>query len=179
MEHHFCSKQCSDKYKVKDKIIFNCEMCNKEVYIDESQYKKNNHHFCSKSCSQKYHKKENHPMWDSTISEQERLIKRYYFDYKEWRKIIWKRDDYSCKYCGKRGGKLIAHHLDGYNWCIEKRTDVNNGITLCLICHKKFHSIYGYGNNTLEQYLEFEENKLKELELSNQDSSFLSAQNKL
>ena len=31
------------------------------------------------------------------------------------------------------------------------RTDVNNGITLCKTCHKEFHDIYGYTNNTKEQ----------------------------
>ena len=47
------------------------------------------------------------------------------------------------------------HHLDGYNWCIEKRTDETNGITLCENCHKNFHSIYGFGGNTKEQFEEW------------------------
>ena len=47
------------------------------------------------------------------------------------------------------------HHLDGYNWCIEKRTDETNGITLCSNCHKNFYSIYGKGNNTKEQFEEW------------------------
>ena len=32
---------------------------------------------------------------------------------------------------------------------------VENGITLCVECHKKFHMLYEYGNNTLEQFKKF------------------------
>ena len=38
---------------------------------------------------------------------------------------------------------------------VELRTDINNGITLCNICHKKFHDIYGYTNNNKTQFEEF------------------------
>ena len=50
---------------------------------------------------------------------------------------------------------LEVHHLDGYDWCVEKRTDDTNGITLCETCHKNFHSLYGRGNNTKEQFEEW------------------------
>lgn len=52
----------------------------------------------------------------------------------------------------KKSGELVVHHLDGYAWCKEKRTNVYNGITLCENCHLNFHSQYGYGNNTREQF---------------------------
>ena len=56
---------------------------------------------------------------------------------------------------------MNSHHLDGYDWCKERRIDINNGVCLCENCHKEFHKIYGYGNNTKEQYIEFKENKNK------------------
>ena len=37
--------------------------------------------------------------------------------------------------------------------------DELNGITLCKGCHSELHSIYGYGNNTIEQFREFLYNK--------------------
>jgi len=67
--------------------------------------------------------------------------------YSEWRLKVYQRDNYTCQCCGDdSGGNLNAHHLDGYNWCKEKRINVNNGITLCDKCHTKdkdsFHNIY-------------------------------------
>ena len=79
--------------------------------------------------------------------------------YKKWVYNVYKRDDYTCQCCGKRGGDLVAHHLNSYNWDKEHRIDVNNGITLCEQCHRDFHIKYGMGNNTKEQYIEFINNK--------------------
>lgn len=64
-------------------------------------------------------------------------------EYKKWRKSVFERDNYTCKLCGKRGGKLNAHHIERYRNCIERRTDISNGITLCDACHKKIHHLEG------------------------------------
>jgi hypothetical protein len=56
---------------------------------------------------------------------------------------------------------LHAHHKDGYDWCIERRTDPTNGATLCDSCHTEFHVLYGYGRNTEQQYIEFYEDKVR------------------
>ena len=75
---------------------------------------------------------------------------------KEWRKEVYKRYNYTCQCCGDNtGGNLNAHHLDGYEWCIEKRIDIDNGITLCEKCHKEFHCLYGRKNNTYSEFQEF------------------------
>jgi hypothetical protein len=71
------------------------------------------------------------------------------------RNDILNRDNYTCQCCHKRGGNINAHHLDGYDWCKEKRTDVNNAVTLCQDCHSDFHHQYGYGGNTKEQFEEW------------------------
>lgn len=62
---------------------------------------------------------------------------------------------YTCDICNKRGVKFNAHHLDGWNWCIEKRFDLDNLVCLCHGCHSEFHKQYGQGNNTRKQYDEF------------------------
>lgn len=70
--------------------------------------------------------------------------------YKEWRKIIFERDNYTCQVCNKRGGKLNADHIYPISLvideeCITKENyrknkrlwDLENGRTLCEYCHKK------------------------------------------
>lgn len=90
------------------------------------------------------------------LSPQERANGRLVPDYHLWRKKVYERDGFTCQCCGdSRGGNLNAHHLDGYNWCISRRTDVSNGVTLCEDCHSDFHDVYGYGYNTEDQYFEW------------------------
>lgn len=54
-----------------------------------------------------------------------------------WRKAVFERDNYTCQECGQYGGKLQADHIKPYCLFPELRTDINNGRTLCLDCHKK------------------------------------------
>lgn len=106
---------------------------------------------------------ENHPNYNADITFQERQEKRKYFEYEQWRKNVFMRDNYTCQCCGdKKGGNLVAHHLDSYDWCKEKRIDVNNGITLCEKCHTDFHKVYGYGGNTNIQFSDWMNQKNSE-----------------
>lgn len=77
-------------------------------------------------------------------------------EYKFWRDAVYRRDAYSCKKCKVVGGTLHPHHIFNFSTHVNLRFDVNNGITLCKIHHKEFHSLYGQTNNTqkqLEEYL--------------------------
>lgn len=57
--------------------------------------------------------------------------------YATWRKIILKRDNYTCQICHKEGRE--AHHI----LSVKERPDLilnfDNGITLCVDCHKLQH----------------------------------------
>lgn len=93
------------------------------------------------------------PNYKSDKTETERYIGRLYEGYGIWRKKVYERDNYTCVKCGSdKGGTLCAHHLDSYDWCKDKRLEVDNGATLCVDCHKNFHSEFGYGKNTKEQF---------------------------
>lgn len=103
-----------------------------------------------------------HYNYNPNLTQGDRINRRSLPQYSRWRTKIYVRDEYTCKTCGLKKRNLNAHHLDGWNWATNKRFDLNNGITLCEQCHKEFHNIYGRGNNTKEQFMEF--NKLRQKE---------------
>lgn len=99
-----------------------------------------------------------HPKWNAELTDEERIAKRAYPEYTEWRMQVFERDGYTCQICGdNKGGNLVAHHLNGYHWDKKARVDINNGVTLCESCHSDFHSIYGYGDNNIFQFAQYQE----------------------
>lgn len=72
-----------------------------------------------------------------------------------WSVKVRERDNHECQICGKTDGILHAHHLNAKHLFPEQSLNVNNGITLCSKCHHSFHSLYGVGSNTKEQFEEF------------------------
>lgn len=57
--------------------------------------------------------------------------------YKEWRSRCFVRDNFTCQNCKRVGGDLEVHHIKSFRSFPLLRFDVNNGITLCKICHSK------------------------------------------
>ncbi len=83
--------------------------------------------------------------------------------YKDWRSAVLKMDSYTCQKCYIKykwdNENLHAHHILSYSACEEVRLDPDNGITLCINCHKDFHKKYGKTNNNryqLEEFLEYD-----------------------
>lgn len=137
-----------------------CDECSKPSYITYNEYNiatnfGNNSYYCQKCAMKIKNSGENNPAWNPNKTEEERIVGRDYDEYNYFVKDVLARDNYTCQRCGQKNGDLTVHHLDGYNWCIDKRTEVTNGITLCNNCHKFFHSIFGHGNNTKEQFEEW------------------------
>ena len=153
------------------KIQYCCDNCNKvktttwQAYLH--QLKDDGKNYCI-SCTRKlFYSKENNPSY-KPIKERKEKDYRADFEYINFKKRVLKRDDYTCKCCKKKDSRnCIVHHLDGYEWCIEKRCDDTNGITLCESCHKNFHLKYGYGGNTKEQFEEWIGCSIGELEKYN------------
>ena len=156
-----CSNLCKSKLmslnKKKDKIELQCPICKK--YFEVHPYRMNNQIVicCSRSCATKFQErdKKNHPRYNENITEEERIKRRKLKENVIWRNNVMKRDKYTCQVCKQYGGKLEAHHLNGYHWDVEHRLDINNGVTLCKKCHKDFHKKYTNYNNTKEQFIEY------------------------
>jgi len=87
----------------------------------------------------KNYKPENHYNWKGGITPISKLETKSN-EWKNWRKQVFERDDYTCQICGKRGVELHPHHIKKRSEYPELKYDVNNGITLCNSCHAKVHN---------------------------------------
>jgi hypothetical protein len=143
-----------DDYKNTKQLLHYICKCGAEHSIRLTNFKDQGN--SCPECKRKALSGENHYLYNPHLTDAERLRNKTRINdlgMKSWRTSVFKRDDYTCQCCSKRGnGVLNAHHLDGYNWCINKRTDITNGVTLCEDCHTEFHQEYGKGYNTREQY---------------------------
>lgn len=74
--------------------------------------------------------------------------------YKEWRRMVFERDDHKCIVCESEE-KIKAHHKNSYIKYKNDRFRVGNGATLCEKCHMEFHGEYGYRDNTHDQFKEW------------------------
>ena len=72
--------------------------------------------------------------WDKTAYDY-----RHSSEYQQWRKAVFQRDDYTCRICGQQGGELNAHHIKPFKDFKNERFNVDNGVTLCVECHRRVH----------------------------------------
>lgn len=110
------------------------------------------------SCNRKYLSGERNPMWNGGHTAWRKSLYST-LQYKQWRKAVLKRDKFTCQQCLKQNKRLEVHHkkrmiiiikefipnlknFKGYeikNRLLDYKPlwDINNGVTLCLDCHKK------------------------------------------
>lgn len=158
----FCSEDCSKRYFAED---IKSKRASGQLKTTRKEYKKqcknckrefttkvNKTKYCSLSfaaANNPQNKRKNFEIYRG----KERLTD---WNYRNWRKQVFERDNYTCNCCGYSKGRILeAHHLDGWNVNIDARYEVSNGVTLCKKCHVEFHNTYRYGKNTKDQYLEF------------------------
>jgi len=163
---------------VKSKVQFFCNTCNNHFNTSAASYKnakKTGCPFCKKLVISQLHTDkevtietrnrlsekakgrkgslkgkfgENHPAYKGTPN---RDFNNPSTDYYIWREAVKQRFNRTCFITGKKSN-LVVHHLDGWNAYPERRYDITNGVLIHKEVHKLFHDIYGYGNNTEEQF---------------------------
>lgn len=98
----------------------------------------------------------NHWNWQDGISTINERIRKSFL-YRQWRSDVFTRDDYTCQFCGEKGGSINADHIKPFAVILNKYSiknindaencaelwNINNGRTLCISCHKNTDT---YGN---------------------------------
>ena len=74
------------------------------------------------------------PNWRGGITPINKII-RHSKEYILWRESVFKRDNYTCIWCGNKG-RLNADHIKPFAHYPELRFAIDNGRTLCIDCHK-------------------------------------------
>ena len=62
---------------------------------------------------------------------------RHSVEYRLWKEAVFERDNWTCQFCGTRGGELNADHIKPFAHHPDLRTSISNGRTLCVPCHRK------------------------------------------
>ena len=163
----FCSRQCLGKwnsenlrgknsYNWKEKILSKCLMCEKELQLEPYKIKCGEGKFCSRKCKGKWGSENkifsgiNNPNWKGGITPLALQI-RHSREYREWTLAVFEQDDYRCRHCSDRGGRLEADHIKFFSIILSENKiktmkdaknckelwNINNGQTLCKDCHEE------------------------------------------
>ena len=121
----------------------NCLWCKKIMLVTKSGMI--NKKYCSIYCREKAHSKNQRGykshFWKGGLTPKNKLI-RNSAGFCNWRKKVFKRNNYTCQNCGIYSGcgkriYLEAHHIKSFAQHPELRFEISNGITLCEDCHHK------------------------------------------
>lgn len=102
-----------------------CAQCNTIFCV--KAYRKDTAKCCSRECA---NKQKDHGLTDKNMRIRQSAR------YRRWRTAVYERDDYTCVFCGKRGGKLHADHIKPFSTFEDLRFEISNGRTLCVPCHR-------------------------------------------
>lgn len=83
-----------------------------------------------------HNRREKSHLWKGGITPINQKI-RQSFEYRLWREAVFARDNWTCRFCGRKGCRLEADHIKQFAFYPELRFAIDNGRTLCKDCHKK------------------------------------------
>jgi hypothetical protein len=142
-------------------------------------------------CQKEMRARENNPNWKGGITPIHNYLRNKIY---QWKQDTFIKYDYKCAITGSQENLIIHHlngfdkilqetmkelnlplhmEISEYtdielksieNKCLELHYKYGLGVCLCEEEHKKFHSIFGYGNNTYMQYIKFKEIRSKEFQ---------------
>jgi len=136
----------SNNFKWIPFITKKCEWCGIVFETKKTKNKRGIKRFCTQKCAAKWRfNGENNPKWSGGKAREWDKLKMS-DGYKVWRLDIFKRDKFTCRFCGYRSKKskahgdktsdIQAHHIIPLREKKELAMEITNGITLCLKCHR-------------------------------------------
>lgn len=150
----FCSKECYWKSLLGRNLSPNTEFKKGQKLSEETKLKMLGRIPWNKDKEFKQIQKENHWNWKGGRTDL-RIAIRMLFKYKEWRSMVFIRDNHTCQKCGARrcpGNRVVIHcdHIKPFYKILEENNittleqakeckelwNVDNGRTLCVPCHK-------------------------------------------
>ena len=153
----FCNRSCAQsgrhpKTEFKKGHLYGKRFKNGEHPSLETEFKKGNIPW-NKEVKFFKIRQDGHWNWQGGIYSKILTIRRS-LEYKQWRKKIFERDNYTCQICGKRGGRIEADHIFQFSLLYKELDkifesnlkeimnnellwEIKNGRTLCKKCHTK------------------------------------------
>ena len=150
----FCSRFCSNKGRVyvKERYRFPERHVpwNKNRHVrtntGKTHIKKGEHRSISTEFGNKppwnkgkknpYFTGPNNPKWKGGVTPKNEMIRNSPEMY-AWRQAVFGRDNFTCQFCGVRGGNLNDDHIKPFATHEDLRFSIDNGRTLCVNCHRK------------------------------------------
>ena len=147
-KHHFCSHECRVQFQRDNSPVVECCVCKKAFNRCPTGIKEYN--YCSKECQRKGYIGER--VYNYTGNRTLYKSMRDCECSKQWRLSCIKRDNLTCQECGK-SDDIVVHHIKHFIDIINDNElntveeainckelwDTDNGITLCVDCHKEKH----------------------------------------
>ena len=137
-----------------------CKWCKEvKLFRNYNSTRPNRGKFCSKECYTLWQKSEencgeNNPAWVDGGKHEEYLNHLRKSDkWKSWRTKVFERDDYTCQICNERGFELHPHHIKQKCDFPDLIFDVDNGIALCVDCHRS-RGVHSYKSNLFKMFID-------------------------
>lgn len=152
----FCSHKCEGLSK-RNRVTNKCLICGKQFTASAYSVNNGKGKYCSSKCFYSHYSGDRHHAWKGGITSDTVNI-RTSPEYKQWRKSVLIRDNFTCQDCGAENVAVNAHHIKSFSIMYNEMKDsfpllkpedafklykpmlsLSNGKTLCIPCHDKAH----------------------------------------